>query len=296
MRTGNTLDILLVTGQSGAGKSVALRTLEDSGFYCVDNIPAELLADLVLRIGPRISAPLAIGVDTRSTTSQGQDGRGSIDTLPAQIDSLRGAGNAVRVLFFEARPEVLARRFSETRRPHPMQDGSRTLAETIALERELLAGVAAVAHHIDSSDASVAELAGWIRDFAGTPASHFNVLFQSFGFKHGTPLGMDLVFDVRCLKNPHYDPALRPQSGRDAGVADFLAADPTVQAMRRDIAGFLANWLPRYRDEPRSYLTVGIGCTGGRPRSVWLAERLAQDCDALATVQIRHRDIGRASA
>jgi len=292
---GSTLDILLVTGQSGAGKSVALRTLEDSGFYCVDNIPAELLADLVLRIGPRISAPLAIGVDTRSATGEGSGSRGSISTLPAQIDSLRGAGNAVRVLFFEARPEVLARRFSETRRPHPMQDESRTLAETIALERELLSGVAAVAHRIDSSDAGAAELAGWVRDFAGMPASHFNVLFQSFGFKYGTPLGMDLMFDVRCLKNPHYDPALRPQSGRDAGVADFLAADPTVQAMRRDIAGFLATWLPRYRDEPRSYLTVGIGCTGGRHRSVWLAERLAQDSAKLATVQIRHRDIGRVS-
>lgn len=295
MSAGGTLDILLVTGQSGAGKSVALRTLEDSGFYCVDNIPAELLADLVLRIGPRISAPLAIGVDTRSATAGSEGGRGSIDTLPAQIDNLRKAGNAVRVLFFEARPEVLARRFSETRRPHPMQDDARTLAETIALERELLAGIAAVAHHIDSSDAGAAELAGWVRDFAGKPASHFNVLFQSFGFKHGTPLGMDLVFDVRCLKNPHYDPALRPQSGRDGGVAAFLSSDPTVQAMRRDIADFLAAWLPRYRDEPRSYLTVGIGCTGGRHRSVWLAEQLATDCASLATVQIRHRDIGRTS-
>lgn len=295
MSASGNLDILLITGQSGAGKSVALRTLEDSGFYCVDNIPAELLADLVLRIGPRISAPLAIGVDTRSATAVGGAGRGSIGTLPAQIDSMRAAGHAVRVLFFEARPEVLARRFSETRRPHPMQDKGRTLTETIALERELLADVAAVAHHIDSSDAGAAQLAGWVRDFAGTPVSHFNVLFQSFGFKHGTPLGMDLVFDVRCLSNPHYDPALRPQTGRDAEVAAFLAANHTVQAMRRDIAGFLASWLPRYRDEPRSYLTVGIGCTGGRHRSVWLAEQLAQDCAGLATMQIRHRDIGRTS-
>lgn len=295
MSAGGALDILLVTGQSGAGKSVALRTLEDSGFYCVDNIPAELLADLVLRIGPRINAPLAIGVDTRSATAGGEDGRGSIDTLPAQIESLRAAGHTVRTLFFEARPEVLARRFSETRRPHPMQDDTRTLAETIALERELLAGVAAVAHHIDSSDAGTAQLASWVRDFAGTPAGHFHLLFQSFGFKYGTPLGMDLVFDVRCLSNPHYDPALRPQTGRDAEVAAFLAANDTVQAMRRDIAAFLGTWLPRYRDEPRSYLTVGIGCTGGRHRSVWLAEQLAQDCAGFATVQIRHRDIGRAS-
>lgn len=292
MSTGGSLDILLVTGQSGAGKSVALRTLEDSGFYCVDNVPAGMLADLVLRIGSGIGAPLAIGVDTRSAIGD----TGGIASLPAQIDSLRAAGHAVRVLFFEARPEVLARRFSETRRPHPLHDEARTLAETIALERQLLAGVAAVAHHLDSSDAGVAQLAAWVRDFAGTPASHFSVLFQSFGFKHGTPLGMDLVFDVRCLKNPHYDPALRPQSGRDAGVADFLAADPTVQAMRRDIAGFLASWLPRYRDEPRSYLTVGIGCTGGRHRSVWLAEQLAQDSAELATVQIRHRDIERVKA
>ena len=289
MSASGNLDILLITGQSGAGKSVALRTLEDSGFYCVDNIPAGLLADLVLRIGPRIDAPLAIGVDTRSAAGDG----GDIGALPAQIESLRDAGHAVRVLFFEARPEVLARRFSETRRPHPMQDKGRTLAETIALERELLADVAAVAHHIDSSDAGAADLAGWVRAFAGTPAGNLNVLFQSFGFKHGTPLGMDLVFDVRCLKNPHYDPALRPQTGRDADVAAFLAANQTVQAMRRDIAGFLATWLPRYRDEPRSYLTVGIGCTGGRHRSVWLAEQLAQDCAGLATVQIRHRDIAR---
>ena len=289
--TGN-LDILLLTGQSGAGKSVALRTLEDSGFYCVDNIPAALLADLVLRIGRDIGAPLAIGVDTRSAAAEG----GGIGALPGQIDALRAAGHAVRVLFLEARPEVLARRFSETRRPHPLHDDTRTLAETIALERTQLDALAAIAHHIDSSDAGAAQLATWVRDFAGTPAGHFNVLFQSFGFKHGTPLGMDLVFDVRCLKNPHYDPALRPQSGRDAGVATFLAADATVQAMRRDIATFLASWLPRYRDEPRSYLTVGIGCTGGRHRSVWLAERLAEDCAALATVQIRHRDVGRVSA
>jgi UPF0042 nucleotide-binding protein len=286
---GGTLDILLVTGQSGAGKSVALRTLEDSGFYCVDNVPAGMLADLVLRIGSGIGAPLAIGVDTRSAIG---DAAG-IATLPAQIDSLRAAGHAVRAVFFEARPEVLARRFSETRRPHPLHDDARTLAETIALERQLLADVAAVAHHIDSSDAGVAQLAAWVRDFAGTPASHFSVLFQSFGFKYGTPLGMDLVFDVRCLNNPHYDPALRPQTGRDEAVAAFLAADPTVQAMRRDIGSFLATWLPRYRDEPRSYLTVGIGCTGGRHRSVWLAERLAGDCAALAALQVRHRDVGR---
>lgn len=291
MSASGSLDILLITGQSGAGKSVALRTLEDTGFYCVDNIPAGLLADLVLRIGRDIGAPLAIGVDTRSSTADG----GGINALPGQIEALRAAGHAVRVLFLEARPEVLARRFSETRRPHPLHDDARTLAETIALERVQLAAVAAVAHHIDSSDAGAAQLAAWVRDFAGTPSGRFNVLFQSFGFKHGTPLGMDLVFDVRCLKNPHYDAALRPQSGRDAGVADFLAADATVQTMRRDIAGFLANWLPRYRDEPRSYLTVGIGCTGGRHRSVWLAERLAEDCGSLAAVQIRHRDIERVS-
>lgn len=292
MSGGSNLDILLVTGQSGAGKSVGLRTLEDNGFYCVDNIPAGLLADLVLRIGRDVGAPLAIGVDTRSAAAEG----GGFDSLPGQIDALRAAGHAVRVLFLEARPEVLARRFSETRRPHPMQDAVRTLAETIALERMQLEAVAAVAHHIDSSDASAAQLAAWVRDFAGTPATHFHVLFQSFGFKYGAPLGMDLVFDVRCLKNPHYDPALRPQSGRDDGVAAFLAADHTVQAMRRDIAGFLATWLPHYRDEPRSYLTVGVGCTGGRHRSVWLAERLAEDCAGLATVQIRHRDIGRSAA
>ncbi|MBU3694624.1 MAG: RNase adapter RapZ [Rhodocyclaceae bacterium] len=291
MSDGGQLDILLITGQSGAGKSVALRTLEDSGWYCVDNIPAVLLADLVQRIGRGIGAPLAIGVDTRSATAEG----GGMGALPGQVDALRLAGHTVRALFLEARPEVLARRFSETRRPHPLHDDARSLAETIALERAQLAEVAALAHHIDSSDAGTGQLAGWVRDFAGTPAGHFNVLFQSFGFKYGTPLGMDLVFDVRCLRNPHYDPALRPQSGRDAGVAAFLAADPTVQAMRRDIAGFLATWLPRYRDEPRSYLTVGIGCTGGRHRSVWLAERLAEDCADSATVQTRHRDIGRVS-
>ncbi len=292
MSGDSALDILLVTGQSGAGKSVGLRTLEDVGFYCVDNIPAGLLADLVLRIGRDVGAPLAIGVDTRSAIAEGS-GFGS---LPEQIDALRAAGHAVRVLFLEARPEVLARRFSETRRPHPMQDAVRTLAETITLERAQLGAVAAIAHHIDSSDASTAQLASWVRDFAGTPATRFHVLFQSFGFKHGTPLGMDLVFDVRCLKNPHYDPALRPQSGRDPGVAAFLAADVTVQAMRRDIAGFLATWLPRYREEPRSYLTVGIGCTGGRHRSVWLAERLAEDCAGAAAVQIRHHDVGRGVA
>jgi len=288
---GRTLDILLITGQSGAGKSIALRTLEDSGYYCVDNIPASLLAELVPRIGPSIAAPLAISVDTRSVG--GPTSGSDIAALTAQIDHLRHSGHAVRVLFLEARPEVLARRFSETRRPHPLGDPARTLSETIALERSLLDGIASQAHRIDSSDATAPQLARWVRDFAGSAPGHFNLLFQSFGFKNGAPLGMDLVFDVRCLPNPHYDDALRPLTGRDAGVAGFLAATPEAQAMRHDIAGFLAIWLPRYRDEPRSYLTVGVGCTGGRHRSVWLAERLAEDCANLAAVQIRHRDIER---
>lgn len=292
MTDDSNLDILLITGQSGAGKSVALRTLEDNGFYCVDNIPAGLLAELVLRIGPRIGTPLAISVDTRSAAGDGAEASGILD-LPEQVGRLRSAGHAVRVLFLEARPEILARRFSETRRPHPLHDAHRTLAETLGLERELLARVAQMAHRIDSSDATASQLAAWVRDFAGHPASRFSVLFQSFGFKHGAPLGMDLVFDVRCLPNPHWDPALRPQSGRDASVAAFLATDSAVQAMRHDIGGFLQSWLPRYRDEPRSYLTVGIGCTGGRHRSVWLAEQLAIDCNGLAAVLIRHRDIGR---
>ncbi len=278
-------DILLITGHSGAGKSVALRTLEDSGYYCVDNLPASLLAELVARLEHSTPQPLAIGVDTRSV--------GTLDALPSQIFALQERGHPVRLLFLEARHEVLVRRFSETRRPHPLADPAQTLPETIDAEQRLLMPIAEQAHRIDTSDTPASELARWVRAFAEAPSAALRLVFQSFGFKHGTPLGMDLVFDVRCLPNPHYDRELRAQTGRDPAVAAFLAASPEARAMREDIGAFLRTWLPRYRDEPRSYLTVGVGCTGGRHRSVWLAERLAVDCADLAGILVRHRDIER---
>jgi UPF0042 nucleotide-binding protein len=277
------MQLILITGLSGSGKSVALNVLEDSGYYCVDNLPVKLLPELAVFLGTANYPRVALSIDARSGAN--------LQELPQHVSDLRRNGIDVRVLFLEAKTDALIKRYSETRRRHPLSDGKLTLPESIARERELLGDIADFAHHVDTSDLSPNALRSWVKDFTGLQQAGLTLLFQSFGFKHGIPLDADLVFDVRCLPNPHYDPRLRPLTGRDAQVIDFLRADPDAQKMLDDIRLFVGNWLPCFNRDNRSYLTVAIGCTGGRHRSVYLVEALAAHFRPQTQVVVRHREL-----
>jgi UPF0042 nucleotide-binding protein len=277
------MDLLLIGGVSGSGKSVALAALEDSGYYAVNNLPLPLLAQTVDYLQRAGQSRVAIGLDAKTEPG--------LSALPALIAGLRSAGASVRFVFLDARTETLVKRFSETRRRHPMSSETRTLTEAIEFERSLLAGVRPLALVFDTSETSAAALRGWIKDFISVDPSKLTVLFESFGYKHGVPLDADLVFDVRCLPNPHYEPALQALSGRDAPVIAFLEPLPEVERMYGDIYHFVASWLPDYARDNRNYLTVAIGCTGGQHRSVYLVERLAQTFMHRYQVQVRHREL-----
>jgi len=275
--------LVLITGMSGSGKSVALKVLEDSGYFCVDNLPANLIPGLADFLRNASYTQVAVSVDVRS----GQ----TLTDLPAWIAELRRRSIDLRVLFLDAKTDTLVKRFSETRRRHPLSDDTRTLPECIDLEREMLAEMSAIAHHVDTSDLSPHALRAWVKDFVGSSVAGLTLLFQSFAFKNGIPLDADLVFDVRCLPNPHYDPALRPLTGLDTPVVEFLRADPMVQRMLADIWHFVDEWLPCFIHDNRSYLTVAIGCTGGRHRSVYFAEALAPRFHSIVRVLVRHREL-----
>ncbi len=277
------MQLVLISGLSGSGKSIALNVLEDAGYYCVDNLPAPLLVELIGHLRMEGHEHVAVAADMR--------GGASIAALPPQLRQLASEGIAVRFVFLDARDEVLIQRFSETRRRHPMADGESTVAEAIAREREALETLGSLGHHIDTSNIRPNALRTMIREFASMKGGGLTLLFESFGFKNGLPLDADLVFDVRCLPNPYYDPALRPLTGRDAPVIEFLTAQPEVLRMFEDIRRFLANWLPAYVRDNRSYLTVALGCTGGQHRSVWFAENLAAHFRDQARVLVRHRTL-----
>ncbi|MBI4207346.1 MAG: RNase adapter RapZ [Betaproteobacteria bacterium] len=277
------MQLILITGLSGSGKSVALNVLEDSGFYCVDNLPSQLLPELTSYLSTAGYRRVALSIDAR--------GGSPIAALPRQVAELKQRGIDVSVLFLDAKTDTLIKRYSETRRRHPLSESGLTLPECIARERELLTDLADLAHHVDTSDLSPNALRTWVKDFVGLSGSGLTLLFESFGFKNGIPLDADLVFDVRCLPNPNYDPKLRPFTGRDPPVVEFLGADPDTQKMRDDIRAFVENWLPCFNRDNRSYLTVALGCTGGRHRSVYLAEVLAAHFRAQAPVLVRHREL-----
>ncbi|MDD3352921.1 RNase adapter RapZ [Zoogloea sp.] len=276
------MQLVLISGLSGSGKSVALNVMEDCGHYVVDNLPSALLPQLVSHLRGAGYQRIAVAVDVRSGAS--------ISALPRQVETLKAMVADVRFLFLDARDETLIARFSETRRKHPLGDGCATLAEAIAREREALALISELGQRLDTSELSANTLRNWVKAFMGLEAgSQIAVLFQSFGFKHGIPLDADLVFDVRCLPNPYYDAALRPLTGRDQPVIDFLNRVPEVGQMIDDIYRFVASWLPAYVNDNRSYLTIAIGCTGGQHRSVFIAEQLAERFKDNARVQVRHR-------
>jgi UPF0042 nucleotide-binding protein len=277
------MDLLLIGGLSGSGKSVALAALEDAGYYAVSNLPLPLLEETARHLAAAGRDRVAIALDVKTGTG--------VDALPATIDALRAAGWSVRFLYLDAKTPELVKRYSETRRRHPLSSDARTLTEAIEYERALMADIRPLGFTFDTSDLSAAALRPWIRDFISVDATRLTLLFESFGFKHGVPLDADLVFDVRCLPNPHYEPQLAPLTGRDAPVISFLEKLPEVERMYTDIYHFVASWLPDYARDNRNYLTVAIGCTGGRHRSVYLAERLARAFSPRYQVLTRHREL-----
>jgi RNase adapter protein RapZ len=278
------MQLILITGLSGSGKSVALAVLEDAGFYCVDNLPVAMIGELVANLRAAGHQRVALTVDARTGDA--------VAGLPKAIERLRSGGIDARVLFLEAKSDTLIKRFSETRRRHPLSSGGLTLPECIARERDMVEGISGIAHHVDTSDLAPNTLRNWVRDFAVLPEAGLTLLFESFGFKHGIPLDADFVFDVRCLPNPHYDPVLRPLTGCDAAVADFIRATPDAMRMLDDIHRFIADWLPAFERDNRSYLTVAIGCTGGRHRSVFFVETLAGRFRERKRTLARHRELG----
>jgi UPF0042 nucleotide-binding protein len=277
------LQLFLISGLSGSGKSIALKVLEDSGYYCVDNLPADLLAALVDHLLHAGYDNIAVSIDVRSANS--------VQRLPPLLQQLKQQGLDVHVLFLDAQNDTLVKRFSETRRLHPLSDGIRTLPECVSYERELLTEISDIGHHIDTTELNANALRNWIKQFIKVDRARLTLLFQSFGYKHGIPLDSDLVFDVRCLPNPHYDPQLRPLTGRDAPVIEFLENASDAQQMFGDIRDFVERWLPSFVADNRSYLTVAIGCTGGQHRSVYLAEKLARHFGHQQQVLVRHREL-----
>jgi UPF0042 nucleotide-binding protein len=273
--------LIIVTGLSGSGKSIALRALEDSGYYCIDNLPATMLPQVSQHLATTLHDRVAISIDSRSA---------SIETLPQHIAALQKQNIPVQVLFLESNIETLVKRFSETRRKHPLSKDSITLAESISLERELLLNLSELGHVIDTSHLSANTLRAWVKETVSIQHTGLTLLFTSFGFKHGIPLDADFVFDVRCLPNPHYDPALRPLTGKDPAIQAFLSAEPHVNQMLEDIKHYIEKWLPCFIRDNRSYLTVAIGCTGGQHRSVYFVEQLSKNFQQ-QRVLTRHREL-----
>ena len=282
------MEIVLITGMSGSGKSVALHALEDAQFYCVDNLPPELLIPFVKLERDQKEERLAIAIDVRSATS--------LPLMPEQLALLREMGMSVKSLFLDATTDTLLRRYSETRRRHPLSgharmDNDRALLETIEYERDLLAQLREQAHVIDTSLLRSAQLQSYVKSMVSAPASKLTLVFESFGFKRGIPMDADYVFDVRMLPNPHYESDLRPLTGRDAPIQAYLEKFPEVALMKQHIYDFIDHWLLAMERDHRSYVTVAIGCTGGQHRSVYLVEQLSKAFSARWLTLKRHREL-----
>ncbi len=285
------MKLVIVSGLSGSGKTVALHTLEDLGFYSIDNLPLFLLKDLTQGLGPErdeVFQRTAVGIDARTETAD-------LAGLPGLLAAARERGIDTRLIFVDAHSDALMRRFSETRRRHPLTSGGdRTLADAIKLERKLLEPVAKAADvRIDTTLTNVHELRELVRaGIDAAPAPKASILLQSFGFKHGVPQDVDFVFDVRCLPNPHWQEELRHLTGLDQPVIDYLEASAHVRDMRDDIAGYFDRWVPVFETDGRSYLTLAVGCTGGHHRSVYMVEALRAHFEQAGyQVMVRHREL-----
>jgi UPF0042 nucleotide-binding protein len=284
------MKLLIVSGLSGSGKSVALHTLEDLGYYCIDNLPLFLLKELALGLGHAEGTQLAdtaVGIDARNQPER-------LREVPRLVDQLRKRSFDCRILYLEAQSETIIKRFSETRRKHPLTADDRPLAEAIEMEGSLLEPIRRDADlRIDTTHTNVHQLRDLVRDrLSDTGSDQVSLLIQTFGFKHGVPLDVDFVLDVRCLPNPHWQTELRPLTGKDAEVAEFLEQSPRVAQMRDDITRFFERWIPCFEADGRTYLTIGIGCTGGQHRSVYMGERLRAHFAAQGRkVMLRHREL-----
>lgn len=280
--------IILLTGTSGSGKSVALNLLEDTGFTCVDNLPVPFLEDFLTLSLEKGLSRIAVAIDARTPDD--------LHDLPVVLKHLRESGHALKVIFLDASDHALKQRYSESRRRHPLTDrlhaqgGSPSLGTCIKTERELLAPLRETEYLIDTSDLTPGQLRAWVRDIVQADRAPLILTFESFAYKHAVPRDADLVFDVRCLPNPHYDPELRPLTGKDPAVAQWLSRFGSVQSLIDDIAGFVKRWLPVYTQDTRNYLTVAIGCTGGQHRSVYVTEQLARIFADHQPLLVRHRN------
>ncbi|MDP1899763.1 MAG: RNase adapter RapZ [Rubrivivax sp.] len=287
--SGKRDEAVLITGISGSGKSVALHALEDAGYFCVDNLPPELLREFIRLEHDRFSHRVAVAVDVRTASS--------LPRLVPLIEQLRSEDVRIRLIFLDASTDALLRRFSETRRPHPLMatpgdgDPSRALTEAIELERDMLSDLREMSTVIDTSQLRPALLRSWVRSLVGAREAALTLVFESFAFKHGVPLDADYVFDMRVLPNPHYIRELRPLTGRDAPVAAYLESQPEASEMLEQIQAFLQRWLPSFEDDQRSYLTVALGCTGGQHRSVYAVEWLARRFESRFATLVRHREL-----
>ena len=289
-----TMEIVLITGMSGSGKSVALHALEDAGYYCVDNLPPELLVQFVTLEQEQKAPRVAIAMDVRSAAS--------LHIVPEQLKTLRKTGITVKPLFLDSTTGTLVRRYSESRRKHPLSqavtgaaagatDQRRALVDAIEHERELLSDLREQSHVIDTSIIRPSQLQGYVKALISAPAGQLTLAFESFAFKRGVPTDADFVFDVRMLPNPHYDPDLRALTGRDEEVVEFLRRQPEAAEMLNQINVFLSYWLDSLARDHRSYVTVAIGCTGGQHRSVYLVEELARSFATRWVTLKRHREL-----
>jgi UPF0042 nucleotide-binding protein len=283
------MDLIIVSGLSGAGKTVALRQLEDLGYYCIDNLPLAIIGPMAKRAIKAVEARfdrLALGIDARESPDE-------IAAFPKFLDQFRKRGLHAQIIFLTATHDVLLQRYAETRRKHPLSSSELSLNEAIARERQLLRPIADYADHIiDTTSLNLHELRELVRLRTQGSSAHMAITIESFGFKNGVPEGLDFIFDVRCLPNPHWEARLRKQTGRDAGVAKWLSRHDDVNAMIDDLHGFLMRWLPAFAKQDRAYVSVGIGCTGGQHRSVYVVEQLAKRLESeFAPLLVRHREL-----
>jgi UPF0042 nucleotide-binding protein len=279
---------IIISGLSGSGKSIALRALEDMGYYCIDNLPAALLPQFATQLqhAEHGYENVAVSIDSRN--------RSFLQTISENLDAIESLGIEYNVIFLKADENILIKRFSETRRKHPLTDTDKPLIESIRMEDELLSPLSSRANKlINTSNTTPQELRSLIRDFIGAVSTYnLSILFESFGYKHGIPQDADFVFDVRCLPNPYWDAELRPFNGTDQAVVNFLRGKPDVRKMIDQIFDFVNGWLPNFEADHRSYITVAIGCTGGQHRSVYIANELAgRFSNQHLNIQIRHREL-----
>lgn len=284
------MKLIVVSGLSGSGKSTALNALEDLDYYCIDNLPVGMLPDFARQMmdpSKKFPSRAAVGIDARNLVDD-------IRLFPSTLETLRGAKVDCQVIFLNADNNILIKRFSETRRKHPLTTGKTTLAEAIALEQDILEPIANSADlFIDTSHVNVHQLRQTIvHRVTGRAGDEASIQFQSFGFKHGIPTDADFVFDVRCLPNPHWKPELRAMTGLDTAVAEYMQSQKDARDMLEHIRGFLEHWIPLFIEENRTYITIAIGCTGGMHRSVFVADRLYRHFEKLhANVVVNHREL-----